>query len=37
MMEVRAVAIEDQKVQAVFEIYAILSLGTTKYNSFQTT
>ncbi len=37
MMEVRAVAIEDQKVQAVFEIYAILSLGTPKYNSFQTT
>ena len=28
MMEVRAVAIEDQKVQAVFEVYAILSLGT---------
>ena len=37
MMEVRAVAIEDQEVQAVFEIYAILSLGTTKYNSFETT
>ena len=36
-MEVRAVAIGDQKVQAVFEIYAILALGTTKYNSFQTT
>ena len=36
-MEVRTVAIEDQRVQAVFEIYAILALGTTKYNSFQTT
>ena len=36
-MEVRTVAIEDQKVQAVFEIYAILALGTTKYNSFHTT
>ena len=36
-MKVRGVAIEDQKVQAVFEIYAILALGTTKYNSFQTT
>ena len=36
-MEVRGVTIEDQKVQAVFEIYAILALGTTKYNSFQTT
>ena len=36
-MKVRGVAIEDQKVQAVLEIYAILALGTTKYNSFQTT
>ena len=36
-MEVRTVAIEDQRVQAVLEIYAILALGTTKYNSFQTT
>ena len=36
-MKVRGVAIEDQKVQAVFEIYAILALGTTKYNPFQTT
>ena len=36
-MEVRAVEIENQQVQAVFEIYAILALGTTKYNSFQTT
>ena len=36
-MEVRAVGIENQQVQAVFEICAILDLGTTKYNSFQTT
>ena len=36
-MEMRAVQIDDQAVQAVFEIYAILALGTTKYNSFQTT
>ena len=36
-MEVRAVRIDDQAVQTVFEIYAILALGTTKYNSFQTT
>ena len=36
-MEVRAVRIDDQAVQTVFEIYAILALGTAKYNSFQTT
>ena len=36
-MDVRAVAIEDQAVQAVFEIYAILALSTTEYNSFQAT
>ena len=36
-MEVHTVQIDDQAVQAVFEIYAILALGTTKYNSFQTT
>lgn len=36
-MEMRAVQIDDQAVQAVFEIYAILALGTTKYNSFHTT
>ncbi len=36
-MEIRAVEIDDQAVQTVFEIYAILALGTTKYNSFQTT
>ena len=36
-MEVHTVQIDDQAAQAVFEIYAILALGTTKYNSFQTT
>ena len=36
-MEMRAVQIDDQAVQAVFEIYTILTLGTTKYNSFRTT
>ena len=36
-MEGRAVAIEDQAVPAVFEIYAILAFWPTKYNSFQTT
>ncbi len=36
-MEVRTVEIDDQRVQAVLEIYSILALGTTKYNSFQTT
>ena len=36
-MEVRAVGIEEQEVQAVFEIYAVLALKTTRYNSFHTT
>ena len=36
-IEVRAVEIGEQRIQAVFEIYAVLALGTTKYNSFQTT
>ena len=36
-MDVRAVATEDQAVQAIFDIFAILALGTTEYNSFQTT
>ena len=36
-MEVKAVEIEEQETQAVFEIYAILALKTTKYNSFRTT
>ena len=36
-MTVRVVEIEDQRVQAVFETYAILALGTTRYNTFHTT
>ena len=35
-MTIRAVEIEDPWVQAVFEIYAVLALGTTKYNTFET-
>ena len=35
-MPIRAVEIEDQRVQTVFEIYAVLALGTTKYNTFET-
>ena len=36
-MTVRAVDIEDQLVQTIFETYAILALGTTQYNTFHTT
>ena len=36
-MTVRVVEIEDQQRQAIFEIYAILALGTKRYNSFHTT
>ena len=36
-MTIRVVEIEDQQHQAIFEIYAILALGTTRYNSFHTT
>ena len=36
-MTVRVVEIECQRVQAVFETYAILALGTTLYNTFHTT
>ena len=36
-MELRAVQIENQRVQSVFEIYAIIALGTFKYNAFHTT
>ena len=36
-MCVRVIEIENQPAQAVFEIYAILSLGTTRYNTFHTT
>ena len=35
-MEVRAVEIQDSVTQAVFEIYASLSLNTTRYNNFDT-
>lgn len=35
-MPIRAVEIEDQKEQTVFEIYAVLALGTTTYNTFET-
>ena len=36
-MTIRVVQIEDQQRQAIFEIYAILALGTTCYNTFYTT
>ena len=36
-MTIRVVEIEDQQRQAIFEIYAILALGTTCYNTFYTT
>ena len=37
-MEIQVVEITDQVEQTVFEIYAILALGTTpKYNEFRTT
>ena len=35
-MEVRVVEVTDSMVQAVFEIYAALTLGTTRYNRFDT-
>ena len=35
-MEIRAVEVADSKVQALFEYYAILTLDTTRYNSFDT-
>ena len=35
-MEVRAVAVTDPVVQTVFEVYAALTLGTTRYNRFET-
>ncbi len=35
-MEVRAVEITDSVTQTVFEIYAVLTLETTRYNSFDT-
>ena len=36
-MRIRAVEINDPLVQTVFEIYAIIALGTTHYNKFHTT
>ena len=35
-MEVRVVEIKVPVVQAVFEIYAAVTLGTTQYNRFDT-
>ena len=35
-MEVRVVEVTNSVVQAVFEIYAALTLGTTRYNRFDT-
>ena len=35
-MEVRVVEVRDSVIQAVFEIYAALTLGTTRYNRFDT-
>ena len=35
-MAIRAVEIKDQRDQTVFEIYAVLALGTTRYNTFET-
>ena len=36
-MRIRAVEIYDPLVQTVFEIYAVIALGTTRYNKFHTT
>jgi hypothetical protein len=35
-MGVRILRLDDQVMQAIFEIYASIQLGTTKYNSFFT-
>ena len=35
-MTVRAVDVTDSKEQALFELYAIIALNTTRYNSFDT-
>ena len=35
-MEVRVAEVTDSVIQAVFEIYAALTLGTTRYNRFDT-
>ena len=34
-MQVRVVEIEDQILQTVFEVYAVLELGTARYNRFE--
>ena len=36
-MKFQSIEIVDQQVQTVFEIYAIISLTTTRYNTFHTT
>ena len=36
-MQFQVIEIKNQRVQYVFEAYAIISLGTTEYNSFVTT
>ena len=36
-MKIQVVEITDQPLQYVFEAYAILTLGTTRYNKFWTT
>jgi len=35
-MSVRAIEIDDQIIQTIFEVYAILALKTTEYNDFHT-
>ena len=35
-MAIRAVEITDQRVQTAFETYAVLALGTTRYNTVET-
>ena len=35
-MEIRAVEVVDSVVQTIFEVYAALTLRTTRYNSFDT-
>lgn len=35
-MSVRCIGIDDQIKQTLFEVYAVLELGTTKYNDFTT-
>ncbi len=35
-MQVRVVGIEDQILQTLFEVYAVLNLGTAAYNRFET-